>query len=109
MQRKPRRKASRTGLKSITITYPLQNPSSGYRRDRPESMSCLTNQTPVRNKRPVNKETAPNQIFLRNRSPITTVEAIVTVIAHREVAVFWHRQLSLGKVQPALRLLLFFL
>src|SRR5260370_17242057 len=53
-------------------------------------MSRLTNQTKMWNKRPVNQQPASNQILLRHWSPVTAVIAVVTVVAHRKVAVCWH-------------------
>src|SRR4029077_13992044 len=99
MQRKPSRKACRTGLKSITIAYPLQNPSNGYTRGRLESMSCLTNQAPVRDERPVNQQPAADKIFLRHRSPPAAVVAIIAVVAHGKITVRGHAQLRFDVVQ----------
>src|SRR5580700_3910613 len=87
MQRNPSRNAWRTGLKSMTIAYPLQKPNSGYTRGRLESMSGLPDQTPVRMERPVYQQPATNEIFLWHRSPKTAVVTVVTVVAHGEVAV----------------------
>ena len=35
---------------------------------------------------PINEEAAPDQILLRNRAPIATVVTVVTVVAHRKIA-----------------------
>src|SRR5262245_7138415 len=53
-------------------------------------LAALTNQSPMRDKGPVNQESAPDEIFLRHRSPITAVIAIVAVIAHCEITMWWH-------------------
>src|ERR1700720_3386277 len=63
-------------------------------------MSRLTNQTKMWNKRPVNYQPPSHQILLRHWSPVTAVVAIVTVVAHRKVAVCWHgkRAARLGQI-----------
>src|SRR6266404_754207 len=53
--------------------------------------AASADQSPMPGERPVNEESAPDEVRLRHRTPITAVEAIVTVVAHREIAVRRHR------------------
>ena len=50
----------------------------------------------MRVKRPVNKQTPADQVFHRDRSPIAAVIAVVTVIAHGEIAVAGHAERLIG-------------
>ncbi len=50
-------------------------------------MGLLTNNTPVSVEWPINKKAAPDQVLFRNRPPVAAVVTVVTVIAHREIAV----------------------
>src|ERR1700719_2870239 len=63
-------------------------------------VSHSTNESPVRNERPVNKQSATNEIFLRDRSPVAAVVAVVTVVAHCEIAVLRNlkRSCRIGKI-----------